>query len=218
MSSSSERAIESSEPHRSPLNRTGAGRTSRRGQLAPPPAPRSSAAPDAKHEAPIAACQPLRRGVTPHASRRWRRGGRTLPRDAVGTLRNATTPTANVRGRLGTARGPRGGSRRPGAQRWRAGVDGRPPRRSGPRCPLYSAGPEVSPVAPRDRPRLARTASKPKKKPPTAMILGNESPRRRKATGSPRGGEIRRAPLLHRPKFTLKEDRDCPSIWDGGNS
>ncbi len=69
------RAIEPSEPHRSPQTRSGACRTSRRGQLAIPTLLRSSAAPRAKHEATIAAWQPLRRGTTPHASRRWRRGG-----------------------------------------------------------------------------------------------------------------------------------------------
>ena len=97
LSSSSERAIESSEPHRSPLNQSGACRTSHRGQLAITPPPRSSAAPDAKHEAPIAACQPLRRGATSHASRRWRRwrqGGRPVSVRAVRALHTATLPSA----------------------------------------------------------------------------------------------------------------------------
>ena len=102
-----------------------------------------------------AAAQP-RLGSTPHASRRWRRGGRTLPRDGVRALRTATTPTSPVRGRLATARGPRGCPRCPGARRWRAGVNGRPPRRSEPGCRLSGAVLDVSPVTSRDRPRLAR--------------------------------------------------------------
>ena len=97
------RAIESIEPHRSPQNRSGSCRTSRRGQLAPPPAPRSSAAPDAKHEAPIAAWQPLRRGAPPHASRRWRRGGRTLHSTASErcTPQKPTAPHRGTRATLG---------------------------------------------------------------------------------------------------------------------
>ena len=104
---------------------------------------------------PLQPAQP-RRGLTPHASRRWRRGGRTLPRDGVRALRTATTPTSPVRGRLATARGPRGCPRCPGARRWRAGVNGRPPRRSEPGCRLSGAVLDVSPVTSRDRPRLAR--------------------------------------------------------------
>ena len=37
------------------------------------------------------------------------------------------------------------------------------------------------------------------------MIPGNESRRWRQGAGTPPGAEIRRAPLLHRLKFTLKE-------------
>ncbi len=98
----------------------------------------------------------------------------SLPRDAVRALRSATRPTAPVRGRLGTARGPRGCPRRPRARRWRAGVDGRPPWRRAPRRPLSGAVLDVSPAAPRNDLDAVRNGSKSKKKPPTAIIPGND--------------------------------------------
>ena len=104
---------------------------------------------------PLQPAQP-RRGLTPHASRRWRRGGRTLPRDGVRALRTATTPTSPVRGRLATARGPRGCPRCPEARRWRTGSDWRTTRRSEPLRPLSGAVLEVSPVLRENRPRLTR--------------------------------------------------------------
>ena len=117
------RAIEATEPHRSPLIQSGACRTSRRGQLALPTTLRTSYAPLAKHEHPL---QPG--SLSGVALRRTRRADgvgvdRSLPRDAVRALRSATTPTGPHRGR---ARGPRGCPRRPGARRWRAGIAWRP--------------------------------------------------------------------------------------------
>ena len=71
---------------------------------------------------------------------------RSLPLDAVRALRNATTPTAPVRGRLDTARDPRGGSRRTGARRWRTGVGWRPTTTQYRRRPLAGAVLGSSPV------------------------------------------------------------------------
>ena len=173
---SRERAIEPSEPHRSPQTRSGAGRTS------PSMPARDNITLLTSSAARRHASMPLLQHNLGVALRRTRRVAgvevdRSLPRDAVLALRNATTPTAPVRDRLGTARGPRGCPRRPGARRWRAGVGGRPPRRPSPRKPLAGAVLEVSPVAPRRRLDAVRNGSKSKKKPPTAMIPGDESPR-----------------------------------------
>ena len=140
------------------------------------------------------------------ARRRTRRGDcvevdRSLPRDAALALRSATTPTAPVRGRLDTSRGPRGCSRRPGARRWRAGVGWRPTTTQYRRRPLSGPVLEVSPVLRENRPRLARTASTSKKKPPTSIILRNESRRWREGVYTQRNAEIRRASsLLRRPR------------------
>ena len=61
---------------------------------------------------------------------------------------------------------------------------------------LSDAVREVSPVAPETAPDAVRNGSKSKKKPPTSIIPGDESPRWRKADGTPREAEIRRAPLV----------------------
>ena len=100
---------------------------------------------------------------------------RSLPRDAILALRNATTSTSPVRGRLATARDPRGGSRRTGARRWRTGVGWRPTTTQYRRRPLSGAVLEVSPVLRETDPVSPENGSKSKKKPATAVIPGNES-------------------------------------------
>ena len=151
-------------------NRSGAGRTS------PMPA-RDNITLLTSSAARRHASMPLLQHNLGVALRRTRRVAgvevdRSLPRDAVLALRNATTPTAPVRDRLGTARGPRGCPRRPGARRWRAGVDGSP---GAPRRRLSGAVLEVSPVLREADPGSPENSSKPKKKPPTSIVPGNES-------------------------------------------
>ena len=142
------------EPHRSRRNRSGAGRTSHICQLAIPLCLTSSAARTA------CLCSQHNLGLALRRTRRFDgvEVDRSLPRDAVLALRNATTPTAPVRDRLGTARGPRGCSRRPGARRRRRRIGWRPPRRREPWRPLSGAVLDVSPVASRKRLRRSRNA------------------------------------------------------------
>ena len=60
-----------------------------------------------------------------------------------------------------------------------------------------------------------RMGSNSKKKPPTAMILGNESPRWRKADGTPPRAELRRGPKgkrssVTRTRMIVTRRRSCP--------
>ena len=106
---------------------------------------------------------------------------RSLLLDAVLALRTATTPTAPVRGRLDTARDPRGGSRRTGARRWRTGVGWRPTTTQYRRRPLSGAVLEVSPVlpeAPRDDEEFDRYTAAPAEldaRPPDAYGAADDS-------------------------------------------
>ena len=171
---SRERAIEPSEPHRSPQTRSGAGRTS------PSMPARDNITLLTSSAARRHASMPLLQHNLGVALRRTRRVDgvevdRSLPRDAVLALRNATTPTAPVRGRLGTARGPRGCPRRPGARRWRTGVGWRPTATQYRRRPLSGAVLEVSPVLSEPDPVAVQNGSESENKPPTAIILGNDA-------------------------------------------
>ena len=157
--------------------------------------PRASASPLAKHEAPIAACQPLRRGAPSHVSRRWREGGPfTAARRRPGAAHRHGADHSCPR-LPRHPRGPHGGSRRRGARRWRRRIDWRTAAASERRRPLSGSVPEVSPVLSAPGPDAVRMTSKIKKTPPTAMILGNESPRWRNGAGPPRGAEIARLPI-----------------------
>ena len=147
-------------------------------------------------------------------SRRTRRADgvdvdRSLLLDAVRALRTATTPTAPVRGRVATARGPRGCSRRPGARRRRRRIGWRPPRRPAPQRPLSGAVLEVSPVAPRDRPRLARKRLKVEKE------TTHRHDSRKRVASTPRnrrhapGRRATTAPRLPRPSTTPCSASSC---------
>ena len=72
-------------------------------------------------------------------------------------------------------RGPRGGSRRPGARRRRAGVDGRPTTTYDRSGPLPGAVLEISPDAPGTGPGAVRIHPESKKKPPTTSSDGDDA-------------------------------------------
>ena len=146
--------------------------------------PWSSAPPDAKHEAPIAACQPLRGAVL----RRTRRvdGVRV---DGSSARRRPSAAQCNTVDRScprDTHGSARGCPRRPGARRRRAGVGWRPAVALDRRWPLNGAVLDVSPVAPRNDLDAVRNSSESKKKPPTAVILGNEVARPTQTANGPR--------------------------------
>ena len=114
----------------------------------------------------------------------------SLPRDAVRTLRTATTLTGLLQGRCRATRGPRGGSRRPGPLLHRRRVDRRTLAASDRRRPLSGDIAGVSPVL-RDTDRVSPgIGSKMKKKPPTAIIPGNDARRPPHAAADPRRAEI----------------------------
>ena len=96
---------------------------------------------------------------------------RSLPRDAVRALRTATTPIAPVRGRLRTARGPRGCPRRPGARRWRRRVASLPLRRSEPRRPPRASYSAFRPTRPEPAPTRSERLQNRKRDHPRPPLL-----------------------------------------------
>ena len=86
----------------------------------------------------------------------------------------------------------RGCPRRPRTRRRRRRVACLPQRRSEPRRPSYGVLRGISPDEPGHVSDAVRIGPKSKKKPPTAIIPGDESPRRRECAANPPRAEIRR--------------------------
>ena len=111
------------------------------------------------------------------ASQRKARGEPSDPRGAATPPRAASTAS--------------GSSPTPLTRRWR---QGRPRDRPRPRRDRPSSRTYVASIGPANDPGIG---SKIKKKPPSAVILGNESPRWRQGAAEPRNAEIRRGLASH---------------------